>query len=220
MAASPEEIVNQALALTNQTTITSLEDDKSAGGRFARVFYEPTRRACLTWGRWKFALGRAADLAPELPVPTGTSFENRFALPADCLEVVGLHDGLEPEQNLDTSSDPWMVEGRYILAHGTSISVIYIKNITDTTLFHPLFDQFFVYMLASKLAPSGASGNAAGTNFLNEAMGWLKRAQLKDAVQGTPQHIQVTDFLDAYSGSYGASRSRRNAWYLGHGLQP
>lgn len=220
MAASEVEIVNQALALTNQSTIVSLADDKSAGGRFARVFYEPTRKACLTWGRWKFAIGRQADIAPELPAPTGTSFQNRFAMPADCLEVIGLHDPQEPEQNYSTSRDPWTVEGRYVLANGEIVSLIYTKNVVDTTLFHPLFDQFFVYMLAAKLAPAGASANAAGQAFLNEAQSWLRRAQLKNEFQAAAPEIVVNGFLDAYTGDQVAGNSRRYSWHFGAGLQP
>jgi hypothetical protein len=89
MAISNVSIVNSALASIGEDPISSLTE----GNRRARVanrVFETQRDRTLMRYRWVFAIKRA-QLAAD-PTPPSFGYENRYLVPSDLLQLIGVWD--------------------------------------------------------------------------------------------------------------------------------
>ena len=194
MATSKTEIQNSALVKIGEATIASDAQAGKAAATLKRQ-YPIQRRALIRRYRWNFAVVRVS-LAPEGAAPA-FGFQNRFLLPPLCVRVLGLYDPGEPLRNYTSSKDPFKVEGRFIHAEGTEIKIFYLSDITNTTLFDPMFDEALAWLLAADLAFDISSGldivKMAREGFALA----MKDAKRADAIEGTPEIIQVSEWVDS-----------------------
>lgn len=149
MANSVVDVCNSALQKLGASRILSLNDN-SREARSCVVAYDSNRRSELRKYIWSFAKKRVV-LAADTTAPA-FEYTYQFTLPSDCLRVL-----LPKDSTLD-----WVLEGRKILtntltspyggatsASGTaSLSLVYIADIEDTTL----WDSNFYDMMAISLA--------------------------------------------------------------------
>ncbi len=199
MAGSEVEIVNSALIKIGESAIASLDAIQKAA-RVSKRQYPLMRRKLLRRARWNFAMKRQS-LAPESTVPK-FGFDNRFMLPSDALRVVGLFDENELQQNYTSNRDPWKVEGRFIYADGSELKIFYLADITDTAQFDPQFDECLAWLLASELAFDLTSG-IQYANFAKEGFkDAFKEARLSDAIEGTPEFIEASEWVDSRVGNF------------------
>lgn len=149
MASSETQICNLALGRMGEDGISSLSENSRAA-KLCAVFYESVRDALLCVHDWAFAGARVGPLSPLTDVPA-FGYAYAFQLPSDCLQIRGLY-GV-------TSSTAWQVEGRQLLTDLDTISLLYTKQVSDPTAFHPLFTNALsmrlAYTVAYALAPSG-----------------------------------------------------------------
>ena len=194
MATSKTEIQNSALVKIAEATIASDTQTGKAAATLKRQ-YPLQRRALIRRYRWNFAIVRVS-LAPEGTKPA-FGFENKFLLPPLCVRVLGLYDPVEPLRNYTSSKDPFKVEGRFIHAEGTEIKIFYLSDITNTSLFDPMFDEALAWLLAADVA----FDISAGIDVVKMAReGYalaIKDAKRADAIEGTPEVIQVSEWVDS-----------------------
>ncbi|MEQ8369720.1 MAG: hypothetical protein RIE31_05110 [Alphaproteobacteria bacterium] len=146
-------ICNRALAYLGEEPITDMQENSEAARRCNLLFAE-TRDAVLRAHPWNAALSRA-ELARVMPGPTW-GWASAFQLPADpyCLRVVALTPG----------SEPYAIEGQWLMANIDSARILYICRITDPTLYDALLLDSIATRLAADLAESltGDPRRAAG----------------------------------------------------------
>lgn len=80
-------------------------------------------------------------LAPDF----GWGYE--FTLPTACLRVLEVNGSEEGDNRF-----PWVVEGRKLLTNQDTANLVYVKQVTDPTLFDPLFVDALSVKLAIKLS--------------------------------------------------------------------
>lgn len=194
MATSDTAICNNALFEIGDDPISSLgENTKRA--RACAVVYPQKRRALLMRYRWTFAMARR-ELMPDVAAPA-FGFTHQFQLPADCLAVVGLGDGRESLRNYTASKEVYKVEGRKLLYTESSVRIHYVKNVEDTSLFDPLFEEALVYAIAHRLAYALSTGQGRIPSLERDFREAIRVGKMQNAIQSTPEIIEADEFLSA-----------------------
>lgn len=194
MAASSTEICNNALFEIGDDPIQSLSET-SKRARTCATVYPQKRRAMLMRYRWTFAKARAA-LMPDVATPA-FGFTYQFQLPADCLAVIGLGDDRESLRNYTSSTEIYKIEGRKLLYTDSAVNIFYIKNVEDTSLFDPLFEEALVFDIAHRLCYALSTGLGRVGYIERSLKDAIKRARLANAIQETPEMITADEFLSA-----------------------
>jgi hypothetical protein len=150
--ASQVDVGNLCLSILGKPSIASFLDNSNAA-RVINIEYDLLRRALLR-GRatWRFSVKRAR-LPALSTAPVSGPYTQQYALPTDCLRVLLAGDtypGLDlSDYRLGPTDAGYLVEGRNILCdYGAPLSLKYVWDVTDTTL----FDPWFVVYLAAELA--------------------------------------------------------------------
>lgn len=189
--ASQTDICNLCLSILGKPTIASLGDNSNAA-RVLTVEYDMIRRALLR-GRttWRFSIKRAT-LPALTAAPVSGPYTQQFALPTDCLKVLMAGDtyaGLDlSDYRLGPTDAGYLVEGRNILCdYGAPLSLRYVSDVTDTTL----FDAWFVVYFASELAYTccerltGSDAKQAAAEKRRDHA--LEQAGSSNALENTPE---------------------------------
>jgi hypothetical protein len=182
------------------------EDNKRA--RVLDAIYDSTRQALLRSYVWNFAKTRANLAASTEAVAFGFSY--KALLPVDCLKWIGVYDESEPgyQVNYTGARVPHKVEGRYVLSDSNPIKGFYIKDVTDPEQFDPLFTATLSALLAVNtcLAITADKGISDITGQIYRDA--IKLARTANAMEGTPEHYEASEFLDArqYGGGRGPFR--------------
>jgi hypothetical protein len=149
MAVSDISIANRALQKLGATAITSL-DEANAKARAMNLALEPVRRAELRRRRWRFAIKRVT--LPALADAPDSGYDRQFQLPNDYLRLI---EGGDLQSCADLSdyrsggNALYSVEGGRLLTNlPAPLSIRYIADITDASL----FDAAFVESFATRLA--------------------------------------------------------------------
>lgn len=190
MAASEVAIYNMAFDLLQEEEAISPSDDRAVV-RWMNRNYAPVRDAVLRRHPWNFALERAS--LAELGTAPAFGWNHAYQLPADCLRILPLtYDGA-----LNGASLSYEVEGRKILTDEIApLKIRYIKRVTDTTQFDPLFDQLLAAELALR-ASNWISGKQSYTEQIREAVRQANSmATLVDALEGTPPETEDNALID------------------------
>lgn len=146
--------------------ISSITED-STEANLCSKFYEPALRETLRMHTWNCAKTRAklAELTDE-PV---FGWENKFALPGDCVRPLRLVED-SSNQRVYTFNTEWIVEGRTILTNAGEVWLLYIKYLDDPNDMDPLFLRAFYMSLASKLAYPLTEDNQLVSNLEGELL--------------------------------------------------
>lgn len=182
--ASDVQICNRALIRLGADTITALTEDTKEG-RLCNILYDQLRKALLRSHPWNFAIGRAA-LAASVDTPA-FEFTYSYPLPADCLRVWTLYN----------SDAKYQIEGRNLLTDADTVQIIYIKNITDTESFDPLFSSILSLRIAGELSYDITSNASLGQALMDEYMKLRREAKLFDGQEGSPPQWDSGDWLDS-----------------------
>jgi hypothetical protein len=87
-------------------------------------------------------------------------YDHQYQLPSDYLRLKEIYD----------DTDKFQITGDVIMSNSSDMQIKYVKQITDTTKFDPLFIEVFVLQLAIKLLPALGGVNTAPlkTDLMNE----------------------------------------------------
>jgi hypothetical protein len=191
--ASQVDIADLALSILGKPTIASLGENSNAA-RVINVEYDMIRRALLR-GRatWRFSIKRA-KLPVLTSVPVSGPYTTQYALPTDCLRILLAGDTWPGMDLSDYRQGPtdvgYVLEGRNILCdYGGPLSLKYVGDITDTTLFDSWFVIYFAAEIAwtccERLTGSDAKQEAA----LKRKENALLQAANSNALENTPEQI-------------------------------
>lgn len=143
-------ICNRALTRVGEARITSL-DDQTAAARLCKEIYPQVRDEELQSHPWNFARRRATLVA--LAQAPAFGWSAQYPLPDDYLRLLALN-GVE----VDQLSEEFEVEGYgdsdqvVLLCDADSAKIVYIKKVTDTSKFPPLFKKALSLSLAAEIA--------------------------------------------------------------------
>lgn len=156
MSISPTSICNQALGKLGAKRINDLDDtsEKSLVAIQCRLHYEPTRDALLRSHWWRFARARKV-LSKDTNDPD-FEWDNQFILPNDFLRFRSIYE----EDGTTSKSRRHAIEGQRLLTNLSTVSLRYIRKVTDPTEFDPLFVKVLVLLLADEMIGPLAGGDA------------------------------------------------------------
>jgi hypothetical protein len=138
------QICNVALSTLGLKTITSLTSDQREATACA-LHYPLSVQEVLSEHTWTFALGREI-LSVVVDEAYPNEYEFLYALPGDCLRVVGLYDeSWKPVTG-------YRVEARRIATDTEAVRLSYVRSITNPMLFSPHFANAVAMLVASKIA--------------------------------------------------------------------
>lgn len=189
--ASQVDICNLTLSILGKPSIASLADNSNAA-RVLNIEYDLIRREMLN-GRaiWRFSVARAS-LPALTAAPVSGPYTQQFALPVNCLRPLlagNTWPGLEmSDYRLGPGNADYSIEGRNILCdYGAPLSLVYVSDVTDTTLFDPGFVAYFGAKMAwtscERLTGSDAKQDAAARR-MKDAM---SQATASNALVSPPQ---------------------------------
>lgn len=156
------EICNRALSKLGQRQIVGLAQSKDPISMQCSLLYHPARKETLCACRWSFAV--RAETLTSLPELKGVEeiappFTAQYLLPTRCLRV------------LDVPLKKWSLAGRRLLTMGhgrDSLTITFIDNVEDGSVFDPLFVDALVCRLAEKLALPVTGSHSLRQSLLNE----------------------------------------------------
>lgn len=169
--ASVVQICNMALShIGSHATISSISPpDGSVEAGHCATFYDQARTELIDTGNWRFALSRST-LAP-LATNLSDTWLYSYSLPSDCMSpkrILRKGAGLTVfnqdttvyfhEANDDDGAD-FLVEGDVLYTNEPEATLVYARDVTDTTKFNPSFTTVLSFMLASYLAGPIVKGN-------------------------------------------------------------
>lgn len=188
--ASEVQICNLALNKFGNLSITALTDETKEA-RACRVFYPIMRDLLLTLTPWNFAMTRA-DISAQLSDTPPFGFTHAYSLPPDCLRVWEV---------VDTDAE-WEVEsGELLITQDENIYIRYIKQVTETGRFSPLFVECLGLRLGAELSTKLADDKSMRADLLNELYTVaLPQAQSINSKEGNKKRHKDAQSLD--SGNY------------------
>ncbi len=174
-------IVNLALSHLGAGRIANI-DEGSVEANAALTNYDAARQAVLRDFHWSFAL-RLEKLV-RLPDAATGEYAYCYMLPADYLYALRLRGAHEAPEIDDRNVTPFTIRGRNFYCDDDDPQLEYVADVTDTSLFDPLFVEAFSYRLAAKLAMP-VTGSDARCQYL---MQWS--SSLLDNAAATSQREQ------------------------------
>lgn len=190
-------LVNLALIRLAEDPITDLAGS-SKSARIMNATYAGSRDALQRQYNWNFCRARVY-ISPELPAPT-FGFTNKFVQPADCRRVVGLFDENEDTRNYTASRHTFKIEGRYILADVETLPLYYIRRVTNVGEFDDLFTQALAWKLAMENGYAITGGQDRANWCAAQFKDVIRSAKIANAIEGTPEVIESSDWLDSRYG--------------------
>lgn len=181
--ASDVDICNGAIQLLGGLRITSLSDN-TVEGRACNARYAIMRDAEITRHPWRFAVDRVT-LAPDATAPA-FEFTYAFTWPTDCLRPIPGRDVTD-----------WTNEGRKILTNdGDTLQLRYVKRVTDTAQFDPLFVLALEAALALNICEQVTQSNTKKSDARDQYKFALTEAKRVNAIielsQDPPDDAWVT----------------------------
>ena len=159
-------LCNMSLGRIGATRISSVESDTSLQALQCRLHYEPTRNALLRSHYWPFASARS-ELTQDDSDPD-FEWDNQFDLPDDFMALRSIYDPNNTPGNKSRHSHA--LEGQSLLTNDSSMSIRYIKKVTDVTEFDSLFVEVFVLLLADKMIGPLAGGDPGIQKKIDDAL--------------------------------------------------
>lgn len=134
-------ICNMALARIGARSISSL-DGSSREAEFCKTFYDDVRKSLLRKTAWPFAVATASLALVD--TDEDRQYYYKFSIPNNCLRALYI------EQDRDASFV--LRDDKLYTGYGETVTLVYIKDESDPTLFDYSFVKAFVRALAAELA--------------------------------------------------------------------
>lgn len=168
--ASKVKIANLALRRVSADPIESFETISEESEEEARIIndmWDLLLDEVMQAGTWTFATS-TVELAQETTA-VSDEFTYSYALPSDCLQLLTA---------LDVAASEYEINEQSIVTDLDTLTIKYIKRVTDTTKFSAKFIDCFAYRLAADIVLS-----LTGRNDRHDRMLGLYDRSLGKAVQ-------------------------------------
>jgi len=170
--ASDTDICNMALSYLGANKIIEMTD-KTTEASLCQLNFDFCRDAILEEVNWSFAKKRFVLAAPDKDKPAfGYGFS--FVLPVNVLRVITVND----------NKVDWEIEDRRILTDSSSLNILAIIRITDSSKFSPMFIQAFAAYLAAEIALPLTNSTAQQSAMAQMYIAKKRWAQGNDGRQG------------------------------------
>jgi hypothetical protein len=188
MAANSVEIANNALIRIGANTITALSDSTKEA-RACNARYNPARKAVLRSYPWNFAKKRDT-LSTAVGSPGDFGYEFDFAVPSDFLRII----------TLDTGNADYRLEQGKILTDASTVDLLYVFDITDTTKFDPMFDEALGLYLAWSVCFHLTQSNELRKVIWDEYYAMMRISRFVNATENPTGLVQATQWIEARNG--------------------
>ena len=182
--ASEVDICNSALIkLGDENTISALGED-GREGETCELMYPLVRDRLLAAHPWNFAIGRST-LTKDTTNPA-FEYTSQYHLPGDFFRAIKLYD----------SDERWKIETntageKRLVTDEAAAKLIYIRKITDTAQFSPLFVETLSTILAAEMAEVITGSTQKARKLFEEGELKLREAKRRDGQEGTPDSIEA-----------------------------
>jgi len=194
--ASQTEIVNLGLTLLGDARILNIDQDVKPA-REAKAIWSIALDAILARYNWNFAKERAS-LPALVDVPI-SQYLFQYQLPSDCLRVMFVGEtyvGIDLTDYRGSPTQEFSLEGRKILTDfGAPLLIRYIKRVTDTTQFDPVFVLAFSCELAMWLAEPLTQSATKRESAENTQRKYVSEAVRVNAIALPPEHLPDDEWL-------------------------
>ena len=207
--ASVAQLCNMALShIGSDARVSSISPpDGSVEAGHCATFYDQARTELLEPGVWSFSLKRAA-LATTTNLSTTWAYA--YVKPSDCLRplrvllvgstlTVFTQDDAKYSPN-DADGANYALEGEVIYSNEPDATLVYVRDITDTTKFTPSFTSALGYLLAGYVAGpiiKGNEGTKIGDAMRQRAMSLADTAATASANASQGEHAFMASQLVA-----------------------
>lgn len=186
MASSAVQICNSALIKIGADRIISLDDDNKRA-QYCKEQYPKLRDELLRAHPWNFAIKRK-ELG-QLATTPEFEFTYEYQLPTDCLRVL---------KTSLPNVEEYSIEGRKLLSTSQEVSIKYISQVTDTSLFDKGFEEVLAFRLAADLAYGLVQNAALQGALFDEYQVQLSLARSYDAQEGfSDNQIEADTWLNS-----------------------
>lgn len=208
---SEVDISNFALQLLGAEQISSLTEGTVAANA-CNLSYDQSRKSALESHPWNFALKRVA--LSKLSAAPAFGFDNAFALPSDFIRMLAtekqqdLLQVTNPDFNGYVSisnsiafadADYYKLEvqdgQKVLLSDDATKNIIYVYDVTDTSLFSPMFIDYHAAHLASKISYKVTGAQTSVERMLALAKEYKSLAQKSDGRQDTNRRTESSSYL-------------------------
>jgi hypothetical protein len=154
--------------------------------------YDRLRKEVLRSHPWNFSIAYVA-LAQLAGTPIWTDWTYQYTIPSDVLRVL--------ETNL-TDDEPWEIGvssggTKVIFSSASAITIKYIKDVTNTTTFDPVFEEALAFRLAADSAYSIVQSQTVQANMFTAYQQSLAQARSFDGQESQPkQQVQADEFIN------------------------
>jgi hypothetical protein len=141
---------------------------------------------------WNFAIAYAS-LAQLAGTPVWDGWTYQFTVPSDVLRIL--------ETDL-IDDEPWelgLSSGgtKVVFTNSDAIKIKYIKDVTNTTLFDPIFEEALAFRIAADAAYSIVQSNTVQQTMFQAYEAFLSQARSFDGQESQPKQIvQATEWTN------------------------
>lgn len=182
--ASAVTVCNGALIKVGAARIAALSEN-SVEARICNDRYEHVLKDLLRSHPWNFAT-KWVELA-EVVNPPDSEYDYVFQLPGDCLRVI----------QTDCEVDKWAVEGEYIGADITPVTIQYIAYETDVNKWDDNFREVMSCKLAYDICYALAQSAALKREIGEEYRARLREARSFNGQEGSPPRVYANSWLNS-----------------------
>jgi hypothetical protein len=184
-------ICNAALIKLGAERINALDENNNRA-RVMNERYAAVRDAELDRCRWKFSIARVT-LAALAAAPDGDDYARQFQLPNDYIRLIEGADIVDVADLSDyrgsSSAALYSVEGRKILTNlPAPLSIRYIAQITDTSLFVPSFAEALAARLADECCERITDSDSKRQTAKEDYRQAIREAKRARALEAPPQY--------------------------------
>lgn len=201
---SSTEIVNLALDRLGVESIDSLSGD-SKRAKIMNRMYPVVRNSVLEAAPWNFAMGRKK--LTKLAAAPEFEYQSQFSLPADHLRAWQVFDSdpsgsggsgvKHPGVHLNIDGEiEYKIEGDKLLSNTKNIYLLYIKEVTDVSLYTASFVKALYTRLAAEASYSIIQNTTEKNSLLQESELYIQQASTNSSQEDTPEDIELDWFIN------------------------
>lgn len=182
--ASEVDICNIALSNLGERPITA-RNDQNQRARACDNRFDDVRDLVLRSHVWNCALKRE-QLTSSATAPVW-GYDVAYPKPAKMLRLISVKE----------NEYPFKIEGENIVTNSTSLNILYIEQVTDTTKYDALLIQAIALRLATEIAQDITGKTQLKEALMRKYREVMSEARSADAAEGTPQKIESDLWLES-----------------------
>ena len=187
--ASEVDICNIALSNLGERSINDRADENQRA-RACDNQFDDVRDLVLRSHIWNCALKREGPLPSSATAPSW-GYDYAYPKPAEMLRLIAVKE----------NEHAFKIEGDNIVTDSSTLNILYIERVTDTSKYDSLLVQAIALRLATEIGQDLTGKTELKENLMRKYREVLSEARSADAAEGTPQKIESDLWLESrYTG--------------------